>query len=283
VFEAGAAPRPRPWRPGLLLWITLGLHVFAAALLVFSFGAWPLALGILVVNHLFLATAGLWPRSQVLGGNLLRLPEPAAARGQIALTFDDGPDPEVTPQVLDCLDRYGAKASFFCIGERARAHPDLVAQIVQRGHTIENHSLSHSYRFACFGSRRQADEIDTAQQLLASLAGTAPRFFRAPAGLRNPFLDPLMARRGLYYISWTRRGYDAVRGEPEAVLARLTRGLGAGDVLLLHDGTPARTASGEPVVLAVLPRLLEICRAKGLSSVTLQDGFGLAPTGSGPR
>ena len=118
-----------------------------------------------------------------------------------------------------------------------------------------------------------AREIARAQARLADVAGDAPRFFRAPAGLRNPFLAPVLDRLGLRLVSWTRRGFDTVRREPAGVLARLGDGLAAGDILLLHDGNAARTRGGRPVVLEVLPALLERMRAARLRPVTLADAL----------
>jgi peptidoglycan/xylan/chitin deacetylase (PgdA/CDA1 family) len=258
------------------------VHGAALALLGALPAVWPWVLTVLLANHVSLGIAGLWPRSRILGPNRQRLPAVAAGRSAIALTFDDGPDPAVTIEVLDALDAYGAKASFFCIGERAAAHPDLVSEIIRRGHSVENHSQRHPYSFACFGPGRMRREIEAAQQTIGRAAGRAPRFFRAPAGLRNPFLDRVMAQTGLYYMSWTRRGFDAVRGDPEGVLARLTRRLAPGDVLLLHDGTPAKTPDGRPVVLAVLPKLLALLKARGLVSISLPEAFGLNSPGALP-
>jgi peptidoglycan/xylan/chitin deacetylase (PgdA/CDA1 family) len=223
----------------------------------------------LLGNHVVLGVIGMWPRSRLLGPNLVRLPAAAARRGEVALTFDDGPDPEVTPQVLDLLDNAGAKASFFCLGARAAAHPEIVRDMVRRGHSVENHSQRHPNLFACYGLRALRREIESAQTAIAGITNRPPAFFRAPVGLRSPLLDPVLARTGLRYVSWTRRGYDAVRGDPTGVLRRLTRGLAAGDVLLLHDGSSARTSAGRPVVLQVLPVLLEQLAARGLKAVTL--------------
>jgi peptidoglycan/xylan/chitin deacetylase (PgdA/CDA1 family) len=208
-----------------------------------------------------LLAAVLWPRGQLLGPNLVRLPASAVRRREIALTFDDGPDPEVTPRVLELLDRFQAKASFFCIGEKAAACPELVKEIARRGHSVENHSYHHHHAFALFGISRLRREVDAAQAIVASITGRPPVFFRAPAGFRGPLLDPVLAPRGLRYVSWTRRGFDTVSGNPERILRRLTLGLGAGDVLLMHDRTP--------VVLAVLPALLERLSAQGLKAVSL--------------
>ena len=92
-----------------------------------------------------------------------------------------------------------------------------------------------------------AREIAAAQASLADITGEAPRFFRAPAGLRNPFLAPVLQRLDLQLVSWTRRGFDTVRREPTDVLARLARGLAAGDILLAHDGNAARAEDGRAV------------------------------------
>jgi peptidoglycan/xylan/chitin deacetylase (PgdA/CDA1 family) len=253
--------------------LSLVLHLAGLLLLVLVPTLWSAIVVLIILDHLFLTFLGLWPRSQLLGENLTRLPDTQAEEGAVALTFDDGPDATVTPQVLECLDRHGVKASFFCIGERAHAHPELVREIARRGHSVENHSYRHPYTFAFFGPWRLRREIEAAQDVLTALAGTRPRFFRAPAGLRNPFLDYAVQRLGMRYISWTRRGYDAVQTDPEKVLKRLLRNLAAGDVLLLHDGTPARTAAGEPVVLMVLPRLLQGIREQGLHPVSLPIAF----------
>jgi peptidoglycan/xylan/chitin deacetylase (PgdA/CDA1 family) len=248
------------------------LHGAGVAVFVLQPSLWPWVLGGLIVNHLLLIAAVLWPRGRVLGPNLVRLPHAAAARNEVSLNFDDGPDPEVTPRVLDLLDRHRARASFFCIGEKAAALPELVREIARRGHSVENHSHHHTHAFAFYGLDHLRREVDSAQAAIASITGREPAFFRAPAGFRSPLLDPVMAARGLRYVSWTRRGFDTVDGDADRVLQRLTRGLAPGDILLLHDGSPARTRTGEPVVLAVLPALLEQIVARGLKPVTLPDG-----------
>jgi peptidoglycan/xylan/chitin deacetylase (PgdA/CDA1 family) len=211
------------------------LHAAGAAALVLVPGVWPWVLGGLVANHAALAVAGLLPRSRALGANLTRLPAAAARRKEVALTFDDGPDPEVTPRVLDRLDETGMRATFFLIGERAARHPALVREIVRRGHAVENHSHRHSTAFACYGLGRTRRDVEAAQAAIADAAGVAPVFFRAPFGIRSPLLDPALARCGLHYVSWTRRGFDTVAPSSARVLERLARGAAAGDIFLLHD------------------------------------------------
>jgi peptidoglycan/xylan/chitin deacetylase (PgdA/CDA1 family) len=236
-------------------------------------GALPWAVGAIVLNHALITGAGLTPRSSLLGPNLTRLPEAAAARREVAITIDDGPEPDVTPQVLDLLDAHGQRATFFCIAERVRAQPALAREIVARGHSIQNHTAQHRHNFSFLGPRGFAAEIAKAQEILADVTGQKPTCFRAPAGLRNPFLEPVLHRLGLRLVSWTRRGFDTREGDAAKVLARLTRGLQARDILLLHDGNAARTAAGRPVLLDVLPALLDRLRADGLKSVTLPQGL----------
>jgi peptidoglycan/xylan/chitin deacetylase (PgdA/CDA1 family) len=262
------------WRPGGLLRASLLVH--AAAL----FGAciapqyWPQALGLVVANHCVLAAVGLWPRSRLLGSNWTHLPAAATARGEIAITIDDGPDPEVTPLVLAILERHGAVATFFCIGALAQRHADLCRDIARRGHAVENHSLQHRHTFAMRGLGGLRREIEGAQVALTALCGTAPQFFRAPAGLRNPLLDPVLQRCNLQLAAWTRRGFDTRPIAAAKVLQRLSRNLRAGDILLLHDGHAGRQPDGTPTIVAVLPELLVKIRAAGLTPVTLRAARG---------
>lgn len=259
-------PSPWPWPP--LIKASALLHIGAATAALLP-GGWPWAAGALLANHAVLTGAGLWPRSDWLGPNVTRLPAAAAARGEVAITIDDGPDPAVTPATLDLLAELGVHATFFCIAEQAHAHPALLRRIVAAGHGIGNHSLHHRHNFSLLGPKGFEREIRGAQDLLADLCGVRPHCFRAPAGLRNPLLDPVLHRLGLHLVSWTRRGFDTRQADADAVLQRLSRGLAAGDILLLHDGNARRTAAGQPVLLQVLPALLARCRAQGLRPVTL--------------
>lgn len=261
------------WRPAPLLKVSLALHVAALFAYALYPAAWMWILGVLACNHLTIITSVFCPRGRLLGPNVMRLPAAAAARGEVALTFDDGPDREVTPRVLDLLDRFDMKASFFCIGSKVTAYPEVVQDIIARGHTVENHSYAHPHAFAAIGPWRAARDIDAAQSAITRAAGDHPRYFRAPNGFRNPWLDPVLIRRNLRYVSWTRRGLDTVRGDAAAVTRTLTRGLQAGDILLLHDGNCGRTVDGCPMVLAVLPPLLERLRCASLKSVTLRTAL----------
>ena len=262
------------WQPTLLIRASIALHVLALVLVIAVPGQWRWGLGGVLANQIVLTLAGLWPRSNWLGSNWTKLPAAAAARNEIAMTIDDGPDPVVTPQVLDILERYAAHATFFCIGHKAARYPELCREIVRRGHALENHSQHHRHTFAFMGYSGFIRELQAAQDTLGAITGQPPVFFRAPAGLRNPLLDPALQRLGLQLASWSIRGFDTRIGDIERVKSRLLRELRAGTILLLHDGNAALTPAGTPVILEVLPAVLEAGAAAGLNFVTLRQASG---------
>jgi peptidoglycan/xylan/chitin deacetylase (PgdA/CDA1 family) len=261
------------WKPSPTIVGSIGLHCAAGVGAAVEPGLWPWAAGVVAGNHAFLGALGLWPRSTLLGPNLTRLPPASAARHELALTFDDGPDPEVTPRVLDLLDAHHARATFFCIAEHAQRHARTCREIVRRGHAVESHSLTHRTTFALLGLRGFRRDIAQAQAILSDVVGRPPRFFRAPAGLRNPLLDPVLHELGLRLASWTRRGFDTRERSPARVAERLVHRLAPGDILLLHDGGSAPSLEGGAVVLEALPLVLEAARAQGLASVTLRHAI----------
>jgi peptidoglycan-N-acetylglucosamine deacetylase len=234
-----------------------------------------MALGSVAANHLGLTAVGLWPKSQLLGPNITRLNEIARIDCKVALTFDDGPNPQVTPWVLDTLDRHNIKASFFCIGKSVIEHPRLARQIIARGHRIENHSQQHAHAFSTFGFTRLKIDIETAQKAIADTVGIMPTLFRAPAGLRSPLLEPVLEPLGLRLVSWTRRGFDTVEKDAEKIFQRITQRLQAGDIVLLHDGNPGfaggrrNALQGKLHIEALLERLLLTIQERGLRGVPI--------------
>jgi hypothetical protein len=132
AIDRGSHPASGHWRPSPLLRASALLHGAALLLTALRPHWWPWTLGAVIANQLQLTALGLWPRSSALGANMTRLPAAAAARGEVAITIDDGPDPEVTPRVLAILAEYRVRATFFCIGERARASPTVCASACAR-------------------------------------------------------------------------------------------------------------------------------------------------------
>ena len=254
---------------------SVALHVAAIPALAVAPARWPWVAGTLIANHYVTIAGGLLPRSALLGPNLRRS-KTAEAKGAVVLTFDDGPDPEVTPAVLDFLDARGAKATFFCIGEQVASHRELAAEIGRRGHRLENHSYSHRNAFFFHRPGTLDREIGRCQDELERASGRRPAFFRAPAGIRSPLLQSALERAELRLASWTRRGFDTASTDPAAVALRLTKGMRAGDVILLHDGGRGRGVERAPVVLAALPRVFDAIESAGLRAMPLMDD----PTGA---
>ncbi len=267
------------WSP--LLVASVALHAVALGTCLARPALWPWAAGLVFADHVLLMSLGLLPRSQGIGGNVthLRAPGDSPHGSTLALTFDDGPDPHTTPKVLDLLAETGHRATFFLIGRRAEQHPELVQRIVDEGHEIANHSWSHPFWFCVYPPHMLRREIERCSAVLEQYQQV--RWFRAPAGLRNALLAPLLAARGLRLASWTRRGFDTARGDPGRVHGDLVRDLEAGDILLLHDAGAAETDSGSSVALEVLPRLLDDLEQRGLRSVTLSAATTVSRRGEG--
>jgi peptidoglycan/xylan/chitin deacetylase (PgdA/CDA1 family) len=261
------------WQGTVFVRASFLLHLFAMLGMLFYPAQWLSILITLFLNHTIILIIGMWPRSKLLGDNWTQLPLGATQRKEIALTIDDGPDPEVTPQVLDLLEQQGVVATFFVIGEKANRYPELCLDMVRRGHTLENHTQNHRHSFAFMGVKAFYKEIHAAQTTLTSLTGSTPAFFRAPAGVRNPLLAPVLKRLNLILVSWTTRGFDTRVSNAERVKRRLLSSLSPGAIVLLHDGNAARTNAGIPIILEVLPVLIQAATLANLRFVTLRNAF----------
>ncbi len=241
------------------------LHTGGAAATLAGLLPWEgLAAG-LAANHAILCGASVAPRCGWLGPNLTRLPDTAPG-GVLSLTFDDGPDPDVTPTVLELLRQADARATFFCIGRRAERHPDVVEAIRAAGHGIENHTYRHPNALALRSKGVISREIARAQNAINDAGGGIPTLFRPPAGMKNPWMGAAITEERLRLVTWTRRGFDTVSRSGARVAQRLMRGLAARDILVLHDRGSARDASGLPVMLEALSRVLDGMSTKNLRS-----------------
>lgn len=183
----------------------------------------------------------------------------------MALTFDDGPDPQRTPAVLDLLARQGVRATFFVVGARAEVHPELVRRMVAEGHVVGNHSYTHSWRFPLRSLGRTMEELRRTGEVLHRITGRQPRLFRPPFGVTNPTIARAVRRLGLDPVGWSIRSLDTMGQSPERVAARILRRLHPGAVILLHD----RCAGSERLV----GLLVEGLRSRGLEPVTLPELF----------
>ena len=220
--------RPHAWLPLLLLSQLLVAWAW------WRWG-WPLGLPLLLATHAVALWGTLAPNAPLYGPVLSRLPD---AGPEVWLTIDDGPSDD-TPAILDLLDAHGAKATFFLVGDRAAARPELAREIARRGHGIGNHSRTHPQAwFWALGPRRMRAEIEGCQRQLRELTGVAPRWFRAVVGHANPFVSAPLRDAGLARVAWSARGFDAVEADVDRVVARIGRGLAPGAIVLLHEGAP---------------------------------------------
>jgi peptidoglycan/xylan/chitin deacetylase (PgdA/CDA1 family) len=225
--------------------ITLALMGFWAAAAVVYFGP-----DLWVLYHLFV------PSAQGLGRVFTHF---ATDHAEVWLTIDDGPDEVDTPQILDLLDRHDARATFFVIGERAARAPELVQEIIRRGHEIGNHTQTHPVAtFWCASpSRLRAELADTLAPVLPPEVRL--RWFRSPVGIKHLLLPAALVSRGLQCVGWSIRSGDCLSRRPETVVARVMRRLRPGVIVLLHEGPSVPP----PVRVKAIALLLEALGAQG--------------------
>ena len=189
----------------------------------------------------------------------------------VALTFDDGPDPEFTPRVLEILAREKVSATFFVVGERALVNQDLLREIDRRGHLIGNHSFSHATSINFAFHARLTREIDRCNEVIEGAIGKRPRYYRVPHGFKNPAVGDVMATLSMSCVGWQVRGFDAVRSDARAITRRLLRKARPGGVLLLHDGSCLKGTQDRSATLAALPVIIDGLRARGLDFKRLDE------------
>ncbi|MBP1627411.1 MAG: polysaccharide deacetylase [Holophagaceae bacterium] len=237
--------------------VALGVLKLVIILLFISPPWAALPLGLYV---LFCAFAPLFPR---FGFFLPILSRGSRKQPRVALSFDDGPDPEVTPRVLDLLDQHGVKAAFFLIGEKAQAHPELVREILRRGHEVGNHSWHHFPFLMLKGRRTLRQEIAKGQEILKTF-GILPVAFRPPVGVTSPALWRILIEEGMFCLNFSRRAGDMGNRRIRNLAARLLDKVRPGDLLLLHDvrppegGTDYLLQEFEAVLAGLKARQLEV-------------------------
>ncbi len=213
--------------------------------------------------------AVLAPRSELFVPTLSFGTPGAAARGEVALTFDDGPDARVTPAILDLLAAHHAKASFFVVGERALATPAVVARIRAEGHTLGSHTFAHSPFFHAWRAHRQEIEIIRGMDAVAHCSGERPTYFRPPQGIRTPPLRSALAKVGVRCVTWSIRGGDAMGASARQIVRRVVPALAPGAIVALHDGAGYGGSKDRQPTLEALGVILREVAKKGLRAVTL--------------
>jgi peptidoglycan/xylan/chitin deacetylase (PgdA/CDA1 family) len=219
------------FRPTAWIWFILSAPFLTFVLLLISGGLWGLV--ILIVSHLVLLVVTLVPNLQGFGPVVTKFSTSAKSAW---LTIDDGPDPGTTPQVLALLEAFGARATFFLIGSKVAQYPELTRMILDAGHTIGNHTQTHPrFSFWRLGPQTLAKEIDEFESTISSIHASVPIWFRAPAGMKNPFLHPILAARSLYLVGWSARAFDTRTDDAHRIVRRIKHSLSSGAIILFHE------------------------------------------------
>ncbi|HET7369628.1 MAG TPA: polysaccharide deacetylase family protein [Gammaproteobacteria bacterium] len=257
-------------------WLRCNLHhlglawLVATGVLIAIYGWAALALLVPALALVWLVTDGIArPASSVFYPTVAHGPRDG---NRVALTFDDGPHPDVTPGVLDALAAADARATFFVIGRQLDAHPDIGRRMLDEGHTLANHSWRHSRLQNFYFPRRHGEEIDRCNDAIASLGGKHPIPYRPPVGLKSGELAQAAWRRGVTLVAWSLHSRDTRLASPEAIAARVLERVRGGDIVLLHDGHDL--GGDRPHCVEAVRLILAGLRDRGLECVTVPDLIG---------
>jgi peptidoglycan/xylan/chitin deacetylase (PgdA/CDA1 family) len=202
-------------------------------ILVYLFLPWKgicfIVISLLFLSHLFYSSASIHSQAYIK-----TLCKGKTNEKKIAITFDDGPNSEITPKVLEILDQFNVKATFFCIGENIENNKDLLKIIDNKGHLIGNHTWSHDYWFDLFSSKKMNADIEKTSGLIFEIIHKKVKLFRPPYGITNPNLKKAIVDLNFKTIGWSLRSFDTII-KPQKTIKRLKRKLKSGDIILLHD------------------------------------------------
>ncbi len=191
---------------------------------------------------------------------------PFEEEGRIALTFDDGPV-ENTLKILEVLDKYNVKASFFCIGKNIEKYPEIFKLILEKGHFIGNHTWSHTRKMGFISAEKMVEEITKCDEICYRIGGVRPSTFRPPFGIINPKTKRALAITQHKVIGWNVRSYDAIISSENLILKRVIRKIKPGDVILLHDTNE--------LTVEILEQLLLFLRSNNYRPVRVDNLFNI--------
>ncbi|KAA1244646.1 polysaccharide deacetylase family protein [Aquimarina sp. RZ0] len=191
---------------------------------------------------------------------------PDTKRRQIAITFDDGPS-QNTLKILDVLNKYNVKGTFFCIGKQVKLYPDITREIIAKGHIIANHTYSHDKFIDMYTTKRFTEEIITTDTVIREVSGKIPLLFRPPYGITNPNIARAVKKTGHHVIGWNKRSFDTTIPSEKVILNRVTKNLKPGDIILLHDT--------KFITIAVLEQLLLFLQKNNYTTATIDELFSI--------
>lgn len=245
-----------------------GIIVLVASFAVFFIH--PLVSVVLLLFYIILCVVACFlPQMNFLGPVISR---GHTGKNDVALTFDDGPSEFTTVKILDLLDRYNVKATFFVSGSNAAQFPDLTREIIHRGHGIGNHSMSHDPFVMLKGYRTLYREVQEAHRVLQAM-GVGTLVFRPPVGIINPKLPVILTRLGLSCVTFSCRARDAGNLRVKNLAVRILKKVKGDDIILLHD-KPPRFSKDEPVLFMEIEKILSGMAEKGLQVVPLSKLIG---------
>ncbi len=182
---------------------------------------------------------------------------------KVAITFDDGPDENQTIEILNILDDYNIKATFFVVGNKAEEHTGLVKLIHDSGHLIGNHSYNHKLMFPFSSAKVVEKEVVLSKKIIENITGTTNKYFRPPFGITNPVIAHVLKKTGLKAIGWSIRTFDTTNFSKKKIIKRINNRLNGGDIILLHDTSKD--------IAALLKDIIEIINAKGYKAVKIDE------------
>ncbi len=191
---------------------------------------------------------------------------PTITSRQVALTFDDGPD-QNTLKIIEILDRYKAKGTFFCIGKQVDQHPEILKLLHKKGYVIGNHTYTHSQFIDIYSTEKFILEIEDTDNTIRKYIGKTPQLFRPPYGITNPNIARAVKKTGHRVIGWNKRSFDTTIPSEKLILAKITKNLKSGDILLLHDT--------KMITNAVLEQLLLFLQKNNYKTVTIDELFSI--------
>ena len=250
-------------------WTTLGTACAVTIAALTSHGLWRLGiLGVILAAYLTLLGLGVaFINLRFFCDSLCRA---KTADKRVALTFDDGPDPIVTPRILDVLRQHEVGAVFFCIGKKALARPDLVRRIEAEGHIVGNHSFHHGWWNNFLLGPWLYNEISRCQEAVYRATGTRPVYFRSPAGLTNMHLPRALRKLKLVSVGWDVRTFDRRARDPQSVVNRVRDKVRAGSIIALHDGGVSPDTE-----TAIVAGMITALRSQGYVLLRLDEMTGI--------
>ncbi|WP_335965171.1 polysaccharide deacetylase family protein [Galbibacter sp. PAP.153] len=242
--------------------IVATLLILIAAVANYIIGSTPWTIGVIAICWLLLTVIGSFHVRWNYHINHYNK-NGLTKRDIVSITFDDGPNPDFTPQIISILKKYKAKATFFCVGEQVKKHPEILKKIISEGHTIGNHTYSHAKNFGFFSTNKVVDELNRTNTIVKEITGLNMKMYRPVYGVTNPHIKKALKTTKHHPVGWSIRSLDTTGISSNAVYSRITTRINKGDIILLHD-TNLKT-------IEVLERLLLFLTQKGIQSVSVDS------------